>query len=453
MLRRTGSAILAPATLVLLMILSGCATYHALPLPKHPNLSHGPDASANTEGHGGIPRALNLQVVGQLAMRRDPALAVARAQTRVAKAHAYAAGLLPDPSLSLALQHPFHGGASSDHNNAWSAGLTESLISLITHSDRHSAASARFAESMLSWRWQAEQVALKARVDFLNVWAARRTVTALKLEAEQARQVLAAAQRAHLAGALQSALYQQAQRQAATVRTRLQKARDREVQLEGSLDTTLRVSASHRWRFSEPPLASMPAAQAINSAIKKLPARRLDLLALQAGYRSANRQLRADILAQFPILDIGFTHSRDNTGVHMWGFGVTIRLPFFDGNRGRIAIARANRKALNVAYQSHLDRAANKIQAVYKRLRVAVAEYRSLKRQLPSLAKSAHASEVALTKGDVTRFQAFGTLTAWLDARIDADRLRASGDQLALTLQTLLSIPPRTHSHVRNFSI
>jgi len=177
----------------------------------------------------------------------------------------------------------------------------------------------------------------------------------------------------------------------------------------------------------------------VTAALARLPDRRLDLLALQAGYRSADRQLRADILAQFPLLDIGFTRASDNTGVNSVGFGITLRLPVFNGNRGKIAVDRATRKALNAAYQAHLDSAQNHIRATFRRLRLAKSELAAARAQLPALASSAHATRAALARGAVTRFQAYGAVTAWLDARIDADRLRAAALKLELTLRTLLA--------------
>ncbi len=419
---------------------AGCASYHALPLPEHTNLA--PPASASTALAAPVPIRLNLRQAGALAQARDPALNASREQARVAQAQAYDAGLLPDPTLALSLDHPFNGGSSADHHNTWSANLTESLIGLITHSDLHSAASAHYAEVMLSWRWQAEQVALKAQLTYLDAWAAGREVEALQAEAAAAQAVLDAAHKAHAAGALAGVLYQQALQQAASLRSRFQSAADREVQAQSALATMLRVQAGRQLRFEAPTAMSAPASATVNAALENLPERRLDLLALQAGYRSANAQLRADILAQFPILDIGFTRSRDNTGVNSVGFGITLRLPIFNGNRGKIAIDRATRKALNAAYQARLDDAANGVRTAGQRLGLVRHELAAVTAQLPALARQAQATQAALARGEATRFQAFSALSAWLDARMDADKLRANTAQLSLTLRTLLALPP-----------
>ena len=432
-------------TICAALALGGCATYHALPLAQHPDLGHAPPG-----GTAAAPQAstrihtLDLANVARLALRNDPALAAARAHVKVAKAQAYNAGLLPDPTVGFSLEHPFNGGAPSDHHNAWSAGLTESLIGLITHGDRHSAASAHYAATLLSWRWQAEQVALKAQATYLDAWADKQVIDALRSEAKAARMTLSSARKARNQGALSATLYQQAQQQYSGILMRLRKTSDQALQTRDTLATLLRMRSDASLKLSAPATVSTPAADTVGKAIQSLPEHRLDLLALQAGYRSADARLRADILAQFPILDIGFTRARDNTGVNSFGFGITLRLPIFNGNRGKIAVDRATRKSLNAAYQAHLDSAANNARTAWHRLRLASHELEELQGQLPALAHAARASDAALAHGNVTRFQALSARTAWLDARINAVRLKAEATKLALTLRMLLALPANT---------
>lgn len=423
-----------------LALLGGCATYHSLPLPQHADLAQ-PVGTTAAPAAASLPRVIDLGNVGRLARTRDPNLAASRDRVRVARAQAYEAGLLPDPTLGLSLGHPFNGGTPSDHHNPWSANLAESLVALITHGDRHSAASAHYAEALLSWRWQAAQVALKARSTYVEAWATGREVQALRIEAATAKQTLSAARNAHAAGALSSALYQQALQQYSSIRSRLQGAADKRIQLQSTLANLLRLRTDHHWHFLAPVPTSAPAPARVKGALEKLPKTRLDLLALQAGYRSADAHLRADILAQFPILNVGFTRSRDNTGVNSVGFGVTLRLPIFNGNRGAIAVARATRKALNSTYQARLDSAANTAWATYERLRVVDGELHRVAAQLPALAQAAHSAQRALAQGNMTRFQTLGAQTAWLDTRIDTDRLRAQAARLTLTLDLLLALP------------
>jgi outer membrane protein TolC len=47
-----------------------------------------------------------------------------------------------------------------------------------------------------------------------------------------------------------------------------------------------------------------------------LETRRIDLLALRRGYDSEEATLRAEVLSQFPKINLGFNRASDNTGVH-----------------------------------------------------------------------------------------------------------------------------------------
>lgn len=429
-------------TAVLLCVaLSGCAVYHSLPLPTHADLAPSTASLSGAEPAATVVLRLGLRQAVKLAVARDPELAAARAQLQVAQAQAYDAGLLPDPALALSLDHPFNGGSLSDHHNAWSVNLSEDLIALIAHGDLHSAAAAHYAEALLSWRWQIEQVALKTRLTYMDAWAAQQELQNLRTENQAAQAILGGARRAQAMGALAAVLYQQALTQAASVRARLESAADREVQAQTGLATLLRADAGQDWQLQAPEPVPAPSSGSVAAALAALPMHRLDLLALQAGYQSADAQLRADILSQFPILNIGFTRQSDNTGVNMIGFGITLNLPIFNGNRGKIAVDRATRAALNAAYQAHLDGAVNEVRASFERLQLAERELASVQRELPALAHAAAAANKALARGDMTRFDAFATRSAWFDARINADQLRASVVQLTFTLQTLLAEP------------
>ena len=425
------------AILAGLVVLGGCATYHALPLPSHANLA--PAATSAAPGTATLPQVIDLHNVGLLARRRDPNLAAARAQARTAQARAYAAGLLPDPVLGFSFDKLMNG---PDPYNGGTLGLATTLVGWITYGERQRAGRAEYAAAILGWQWKAAQAALKAQTTYLDAWAAGRAVAALRREAQTAQSLLAAARRANVKGALSSALYQQAQTQYASVRARLQTVAAQQIRLHNSLATALRLNVDRAWHLKEPALLQAPARARISHAIAHLSEHRLDLLALQAGYRSADAKLRAAILAQFPLLDIGFNRARDTAGNNTFGISISLRLPFFDGNRGRIAIARATRKALNAAYQAHLDSAVNNAHAAYQQLLLVRRELHSVLAQLPALAHTAHASRKALKRGDITRFQAFGAEIAWLDARIDVDRLRVQVDKLTLLLRVLLALPP-----------
>jgi outer membrane protein TolC len=80
--------------------------------------------------------------------------------------------------------------------------------------------------------------------------------------------------------------------------------------------------------------------------INNLSQQRLDLLALQQGYQAQDEQVRVAILQQFPKINIGLTHSKNNSDYYTVGAGISLSLPVFDQNQGAIAIATANRQML-----------------------------------------------------------------------------------------------------------
>ena len=74
--------------------------------------------------------------------------------------------------------------------------------------------------------------------------------------------------------------------------------------------------------------------------------RRLDLLALRQGYESQEAKVRAAILTQFPMINPGVNQARDFGSFYNAGPAITIGLPIFNRNQGKIAFARATRKQL-----------------------------------------------------------------------------------------------------------
>lgn len=136
-------------------------------------------------------------------------------------------------------------------------------------------------------------------------------------------------------------------------------------------------------------------------AMKQLPGRRPDLLAMQAGYRSQEAGVHAAILAQFPSISVGITRARDTGNVHTTGFGVTLNLPFLNGNRGQIAIARATRAQLWQGYQARLDGAYSQLDLLRTQQRLMQAQNHKLARHLPELERMVHRARRAYDARDI----------------------------------------------------
>jgi outer membrane protein TolC len=136
-------------------------------------------------------------------------------------------------------------------------------------------------------------------------------------------------------------------------------------------------------------------AQAIRRAAADVQQRRPDLVALQLGYQSQEATLRAEVLAQFPMLSVGYAASQDNSRVRNGGPAVTIDLPIFNRNQGNIAIAKATRQQLHDEYVARLTAANSEITALLDEQLQARAQLAALEPQLPEIQRTAEAANNA----------------------------------------------------------
>ena len=176
----------------------------------------------------------------------------------------------------------------------------------------------------------------------------------------------------------------------------------------------------------------------IETLLSRLPQRRPDLLALQAGYSSQEQRFRQAILAQFPALNIGFTHARDTSGIYTAGFGIAITLPIFNRNQGNIAIERATRQRLYDEYQARLNEAISQVARLLAEWKLSMKQYESARGILPELEVSARRAQKALEAGNLdgpayTRF-----MTAFLNKRLEAITLEQTLLEQRIALQILL---------------
>lgn len=423
------------ASFSLCLILASCATYHRLPLPTQSNLKpHLRYGGAFYKGD------LSLEQVATLAVARDPALQAARSRVDIARAKSFAAGLLPDPTLGLTGAYLMNG---PDSYNGWSTSLGENLIGLLTHNDRHQAAIASYAAQLLSWRWQARQVALKAQLSDLRLWALGIEIHNSTRQLRAMHKILIGARRAEHLGAYSNAAYALLASQSLQLQTKLENLQQTMVNLRSHLKVRLGLRDSGRLKLGRPGSVQLPSAQTMDRRVRQLPEHRLDLRALQAGYQSVNARLRAAILAQFPLFGVSLNRGRDTSGNNTIGLSIHLRLPVFSGNRGAIAVARATRKALRAAYQAHLDESISQIQMLRHRLRLVTRLWHSTREQVHDSRRTAIAAQTAAGDGAMSQLAAFTRWSLWLRQKSTVARLDAQRKALILTLSMLLSVPTK----------
>lgn len=453
-MRRLPTDAMAAILSTTLLVLSGCATYAGLPL-------------GNGEGAPGVAQlvapasemllpawkthrfdpsdGLDVTETAMLAVVNSPELRLKRDAFGIARAQAFAAGLLPDPQLGLSADFPRH--PTNGATTAYSLGLSEDISALLTRSSRKAAATSQARQVNLDLLWAEWQTVAQARLLFDQVQ---------NLRAQQARLEPEQAALDALGGYIHAALqagnltYDSASaglNAEADVHKRLADNAIALHQAEGDLHLLLGLAPDAPLDLVGPPYRVSPTRQALQAALNDLPRRRPDLLALQAGYASQQAKLRGAILAQFPALNIGFNTARDTSAVYTDGLSIGISLPLFDRNRGNIAIERATRLQLHDDYTARVLTTRNDIQRIDSDLA-------TLDRQVAQLSVQAHRLDRARTAAE--RAWRHGTLDwpTWLAIRshalsADLDLLAARQERArqSIALEALLGNTDLATSH------
>ncbi|MDE2608917.1 MAG: TolC family protein, partial [Burkholderiales bacterium] len=143
---------------------------------------------------------------------------------------------------------------------------------------------------------------------------------------------------------------------------------------------------------------------------------------------SQEQTLRKAVLSQFPSVGVTLSRARDTSNVHTLGFAVDFSLPILNGSPGRIAVARATRRALYDAYRARLQQAHAEVAQALADLTILQQEQSSLRAALPALQSAAQAADAALRSGEITLPQAQRQARALLDQQL---ALQANAQQIA----------------------
>ncbi|MGH8112434.1 MAG: TolC family protein [Rhodanobacteraceae bacterium] len=383
---------------LLVLLLGGCATYQPLPLNPQARAPAGPgDIKVNSSvlrlfpprqhrfnpGHG-----LDMTDVAILAVANNPQLKLARDQRGIAHAQAFAAGLLPDPVLDLAHGTPTAGPSEA---SSFDLGLSYDVAALLTHSLAKRAAGASAREVDLNLLWMEWQVIGKARQLFVRDVYQAKMLVVFREEAGVLAQHHAQLVAASGSGDVSQAAIAEDLTALQTVESRLHTAERQLLKTRQDLNALLGLSAKARLHLIGPATIAMPSATEVKRALAGLPSHRPDLLALRAGYQSADARYRQAILEQFPAIQVGFTRARDTDAIYTRGFQISLTLPIFNRNRGNIAITKATRKQLHDAYAIRLMQSRAQVQQILQ-------DQALLVRQRAQLEKA-----VAFTSGTLVR--------------------------------------------------
>lgn len=441
----------------LALLLASCASYHPMPLNDSSNLlDHIPALHVSPKklglpmlaGHVFNPsNGLDMTDVATLAVVNNPKLKARRRRADVARAQLFAAHLLPDPQISASRDKP------TDHtpglSNAYGIGLSYDLTALVTHGARVDAAKAHAHQIDLALLWREWQVVQRARTLFV-----RAQTQTHKLDLLRRAQKLYAKRYVRSAAAL--AAGNLTLDVAGTDLTALMNATTRVGKAARALDRTHHalkalLGLAPDTQLQLAPLPPVPPPLGHGSAslahrLKGIAHRRPDLLALQAGYRSQEAKVREAILAQFPSVSVGFTRAQDTSDVHTTGFGITLNLPIFDGNRGVIAVQRATRAALRQDYQARLDATYGQIDQLQTQDALLRSQLSQTQAHLPELEKMVRRATRAYRARDIDALTYMNMQTTLLDQQLEEADLRQALWKTRIGLDTLLAWP-ETQAH------
>jgi outer membrane protein, heavy metal efflux system len=361
------------AALAAISLLTGCVAYHPAPLARRPDLAPNlaaldrmvvPDGPSASTRRIDISQPLTLDDVGLLAVLNDPDLKSEPGEIGGAQAGLLQATLLPDPAASFSYGSLITGPGTA---SAVGGSLAEDIAALVTRGARIASARAKLRQVDADLLWREWQVAQKARQLALDIYSGGRTIGLTDDERQLLTREIAEVRAAVAAGNLSLTVLSPLLAAVAASDQSLTTLRLDELKNWQALDGLLGLVPSVRFAIARPSFSALPAD--LEPLVASLPERRPDLAALRLGYRSAEADLRAAILGQFPAFALGAAYGSDTTGVVSAGPSLTLDLPIFNRNQGHIAASRATRQMLRAEYQARLDSAVASIHALIAQFR------------------------------------------------------------------------------------
>jgi len=400
-------------------MLTACATYQAHPLDQSPPLAISIEqlrAHTDRSAHPELPQSwfrhsvitadgLDETEVVLLAVLNSPNLRATRAQLSEAGAQLIQAGLLPDPQLAVSADVP----TSNDPSlvTGYSFGLGFDLQSLLTRGARRDAASEHARAVYLNVLWQEWQIIQQARMLYRRILIEQQQTSIAHKQFLLIKQAWNSHEKALNQGNITLG-------QARVTLASLESAQTTWTKSRRQLNTTvhalallLGLSPSARLPLASPPagieaIINPPLeAEPRTSMFAHMAKRRPDLLALQAGYDSQEATVREQILAQFPNLSVGVNRTRDTGNVWTIGPFINLGLPVLNGNRGKIAVARATRKRLYEEYRNRLATAYVQMLKLERDQRLVFDEWQALSLRLSRLRKIMSQMEKAFHAGNL----------------------------------------------------
>jgi outer membrane protein TolC len=429
----------------LALALAGCATYKPLPLATKADLAAGvADLKTQWPAHDGEPARsidvrgpMSLDDVALLAILNDPDLKSQRGELDSAQADLLQASLLPNPSVGVSWAGPI-GSSRDEAVSSWSVSIAEDVASLITYRRRHEAARATFEQVRTNLLWDQWQVAQKARLLAVDIYWNDQSLQLSSQERDVVAKETEQVQSALRAGNLDNTVLAPLLAAKAALDQAYHTLELDQMSNWQQLDALLGLQPDVTFAIAAPQLPALP--MDLDARISSLPQRRPDLIALQAGYHSADATVRAQILGQFPAMVLGGNWSEDNTGVRAVGVDATFDLPIFNRNQGQVGQARATRELLQQQYQAQLDLAVGEARALDVHARHIASNLAEAEEAQTSAQQILESARAAFAQGNLDQRSLADFETTALERGLDRATLERSYGEDTITLAVDLGL-------------
>lgn len=423
---------------------AGCAAYHPEPLRSAPA---GPDPALSalaatidrpylTPQPVDLAAPLTPNALAVIAVLENPDLKALRTRAAVVDAQAFAARLLPDPSIGLGLDKLLSG---PDMSNALSGQIGLDLSLLRSRAAQRAKDRALGAQVRADIAWAEWQTACNARLQGARVAALAAQLPLAQASAAATQSLFDEAQRAALRNDIAPATLD-SRRLAALDASAVLRAIERDLaaaRLE--LNRMLGLPPETVLHLASP--EAMPAAPPAAALVALALDRRLDLVALRKGYDAAQADVRLAIIQQFPNLSLTLNAARDTAANQTVGGLIGFTLPLWNRNRGAIAVSSATRLQLRAEYDARLIQTRADIAAAVSALTIATRQRDELDAQLPTLRRNAAAAVAAAARGDLARAVAQASEQTLRDRALAALQLQQAVAEQAIALELLTGSP------------
>jgi cobalt-zinc-cadmium efflux system outer membrane protein len=397
-----------------LLVLSGCATYHAQPLAPaqlmkafeartldSPDLQRYVAAHRKGDASRPTPNTWDLTTLTLAAFYFSPELDVARAKAGASQAAIQTAGQHPNPSLQFPLAYTSNAKAG-ESPYTYGLGLDIPIETAGKRGYRVAQAQQLSNAARLNIGNVAWQVRSRLRSHLLNLYAAVRKVEILQQQITTQQQIVAMLEKRLDLGAASAPEANQARIALTQNRIDLahvqQQRQDERAQIAAAIGvpvsamTYIKISFDTFGRI----YPDIPADDARRQAILN----RADVLAALSEYEASQAALQLEIANQYPDIHIGPGYTFD-AGAHKFVLPLSgITLPLFNQNQGPIAQASARRtevaahvNAVQAQAIDDTERAVQNYRAALANLRLADSLLSAQQRQLQDRQKTFNAGE------------------------------------------------------------